>query len=86
MVDYLSGFYLEQERFSDAEEILIKAYSRDPYVEDITIKLLNVYIKCKRNDLAIKHYKDYERILIKELGISPEKEVREIVRMQKMIG
>lgn len=86
VVNYLSGFYLQQERFSDAEEILIKAYNRDPYFEDITIKLLTVYIKSKRNDLAIKHYKDYERILIKELGISPEKEIRDIIKMQKLTG
>jgi len=76
----LSDGYLKEGSFSKAEVLLRKIYVKDPYFEDATSLLLRLYLNMNRRNDAVKHYREYEKILSGELGISPSPEIRKIMK------
>ena len=76
----LSGEYLKEGSFNKAEGLLRKIYLKDPYFEDVTSLLLRLYLNTNRRNDAVKHYREYEKLLSEELGISPSPEIRKIMK------
>lgn len=75
----LSTLYMENERYSDAADILMKAYRHDPLAESITKHLLTLYSKTQNKSAAVRHYSLYCALLKKELNIKPSESVRCLV-------
>ena len=79
LIIHLSEKYIKLNKYNDAEEILLKAFQRDAYLEDVTHSLITLYLETKRSDLALKHYRKYEKLLCEDLGISPSAEIRNLI-------
>lgn len=72
----VSERYLYNGNHNRAEELLLKAYKINSYIEKIISLLLELYRRTNRRDMAIKLYNDYEKILKEELRIVPSQNVR----------
>lgn len=75
VVQRLSEIYMQNKNFVKAEELLLKAFKKNPYLEDITKLLLKLYKHTHNRNKAIIHFKEYTRILKEELGIEPEETI-----------
>lgn len=80
LVVRLSEMYIQNGCFNKAEELLLKAYKMNPYSDNVTKLLLDLYKKTDRRDMALKHYKEYEKVLKKELGTVPPQDVRNMIK------
>lgn len=76
----LSEMYIQNGSFNKAEELLLKAYKGNPYSENVTKLLLELYRYTDKKDMALKHYREYEKVLKKELGIIPAQDVRKLIK------
>ncbi|NCB52632.1 MAG: response regulator [Clostridia bacterium] len=76
----LSKSYMSEKKYNQAENILLKAYHKNPYLEDISELLLKLYRETGNTGMAIKHYNTYAALIKEELGISPDKKLRELVK------
>ncbi|MCL6494345.1 MAG: winged helix-turn-helix domain-containing protein [Ignavibacterium sp.] len=72
----LSGIYIQNKNFDKAEELLSKAFKKNPYLEDTTKLLLKLYKHTNNRNKAISHFMEYARILKEELGIEPEEDTQ----------
>ena len=54
--------------YNEAEELLLKLYKRNPYLEEVTQQLLKSYKISGKTWRARKHTREYESMLAKELG------------------
>ncbi len=77
IMERLAQDYIEQEEFGRAEELLIKAFDRNPYDEGVSRLLLKLYRLTGDKVKAVKHYAKYEQILQEELGIKPQERIRQ---------
>jgi DNA-binding SARP family transcriptional activator len=68
----LSTFYIDEKETHLAEKLLLRVMSIDPYNEDVCLILLNLYISGNQRTRAKKLYSDFERRLVKDLGIKPD--------------
>ncbi len=76
----LSKSYISEKKYNQAEKVLLKAYNKNPYLEDISELLLTLYKETGNKGTAIKHYNAYAALIKEELGISPDKKLRELVK------
>jgi len=76
----LSKSYISNKKYEQAENILLKAYNKNPYLEDISGLLLRLYKETGKTNNAIKHYNTYAALIKEELGIRPDKRLRELVK------
>jgi two-component SAPR family response regulator len=67
----LAEVYMQTAIFDKAEEILLKAYKINPYMEEVSKLLINLYQQTNRKNRAIKHYRVYEKTLQEDLGLAP---------------
>ncbi|UNC92449.1 BTAD domain-containing putative transcriptional regulator [Candidatus Contubernalis alkaliaceticus] len=75
----LAEIYIRSERFIPAEELLLKAFKKNPYNEKVSKSLINLYILTNRRASVLKHYREYERILRKDLGLRPDDQLKKIM-------
>lgn len=68
--------YLDLLLYEKAETLLLKAFKKNPYEEEITSSLLQIYKKTNKKAKAAKHFTAYEEILKNELGINAEENIR----------
>ncbi len=82
----LSKALIESCDFEAAEKLLINAFEKNPYEEDVTAQLLQLYGRAGSKSKAAKHYREYNRILKSELGIEPGERINKIYEeMQKRV-
>lgn len=74
----LSKKYLDKKEFNRTEELLLKAFNRNPYEEKITELLLTLYKMTGDKVKASRHFMEYSRILKEELGIKPQGNIQRI--------
>ncbi len=75
----LSLKYMELQQYEKAEDMLIRAYHKNPFTEKITELLLTLYKITDNRTRAVKHYEDYAKLLFRELGIHPDDKIRRLV-------
>lgn len=76
----LAQTYMQTAVFDKAEKILLKAFKRNPYIEDVSKLLINLYQQSNRKNRAIKHYRVYEKTLQEELGLAPGDNIRKLIK------
>ncbi|WP_084681202.1 response regulator [Desulfospira joergensenii] len=70
--------YLDLLSYEKAEILLLKAFEKNPYEEQITSLLLQIYKKTNKKAKAAKHFAAYEDVLKNELGINAEENIRRL--------
>jgi two-component system, LytTR family, response regulator len=75
----LSESYLQNKKYNQAEELLLMAFKRNPYLAEITKLLLKLYKGMNSRNKALGHFREYARILKEELAIEPEEELRALL-------
>lgn len=75
----LAETYMRSERYIKAEELLLKAFKKNPYNENVSKLLINLYILTNRRANVLQHYREYERILRKDLGLGPDQQLKKIM-------
>ncbi|MFA5658360.1 MAG: BTAD domain-containing putative transcriptional regulator, partial [Oscillospiraceae bacterium] len=73
----LAEKYLTGRQAEKAELILLKAFNINPYEENITALLMELYKASGKKAEAAKHYKAFEKLLKQDLGIYPSDKIRE---------
>jgi len=76
----LSKRYLMEKKYDLAENIILKAYHRNPFTEEISELLLRLYNETGNKSSAIRHYNAYSALIKEELGIEPDKRLQELVK------
>ncbi len=76
----LSKKYMQEKKYDQAERILLKAYNKNPYLEDISELLLKLYKETGNKSNAIRHFNAYSALIKEELGIMPDKRLHELVK------
>lgn len=76
----LADEYIKENRIFDAETVLLKVYDKDPYIDKVTLMLIEIFKKQDRKNRAFKHYKDYEKRLQEDLGVRPEEIIRKLIK------
>lgn len=74
---------MEEKRWDRAENYLIKAYNKDPYEENITELLLELYLITGKKSQMVRHFNRYADFLKKELGIKPNEKLYAIYQAMK---
>lgn len=77
----LSEYYIKEKQYDKAEELLIRAFNKNPYDESITVQILSLYKATNNKVSAARHFNTYSKLLGQELGIMPDKKVKELVKM-----
>jgi len=78
----LAEAYMKTGLLDKSEEILLKAFKRNPYIEDVTRLLIILYQQTNRKDRAIKHYRVYEQTLQEELGLVPGDSIQRLIKIK----
>ncbi len=71
----LSSKYLEAGYFSKSELTLKRALANNPFDENIIRLLMSLYRVTGEVSKAVRHYREYEKLLKEELGIVPDKDL-----------
>jgi two-component SAPR family response regulator len=71
---------MEAKEMSKAENYLLAAYQTSPYEEEITERLVFLYIESGNKNKAILHYKGYADLIGKELGVRPDFKLQKMIR------
>lgn len=66
-----------------AENCLCKAYRQNPYDENTSVNLLQLYIETNQKSKAMLHFKNFEKVLREELNLRPPKEMLDIIGIKK---
>ncbi|MPM13431.1 hypothetical protein SDC9_59788 [bioreactor metagenome] len=69
----LSEAYCTHELKDRALEVLERVLMYDPYDEEAIMRIVNIKLRDGDRASAIKTYKQYEKLLIEELGITPSR-------------
>ena len=75
----LSDELITEKSLDGAEACLLKAYSKNPYDERATERLLEVYLRSGDVRKALTHYKAYEKLLKNDLGVIPTERIKKFV-------
>lgn len=70
--------YVSIDNWEGAIECARQVLEEDPYNEEIYLIAMQGYIKTENHANAIKHYKNYMKIMYEELKLSPSKEIEEL--------
>lgn len=76
----LSKKYMKEKKYDRAENIILKAYNKNPYSEDISELLLKLYKETGNKSNAIRHFNAYSALIKEELGILPAERLQELVK------
>ena len=73
--------------FEAAEKLLMNAFEKNPYEEAVMALLLELCGRTGAKSKAVKHYREYRRILKSELGIEPSERINKIYKeMNKSVS
>lgn len=70
--------YREAEKYDQAEALLKRAFYINPFEENITYNLMEVYKETEQIAKATQHFLEYEKILMDELNIRPQAKVAKL--------
>ena len=76
----LSKALIKSGEFETAEKLLLSAFEKDPYEEDVTMQLLELCGRIGSKSNAAKYYLEYSKILKNELGIEPSEKINKIYK------
>lgn len=79
----LSTLLIRNKDYGKAEEILKRAYNKNPYDERITTLLIKLYINANQKIKAMMHFNTYSELIQNELGIHPGKFIKELINSIK---
>lgn len=79
----LANEYCNQKNYERAELILTKTYYLNPYEENITALLMDIYFKTGKKAMAMKHYSHYVKVLKEDLNVEPQDNIRKIMEVIK---
>lgn len=79
-ISELAEKLMEAKEWSKAENYLLAAYQTSPYEEEITERLVSLYIESGNKNKAILHYKGYADLIGKELGVRPDFKLQKMIR------
>ncbi len=80
----LSSFFISNGEFSQAEDILRRAFALEPYDENLCLELLKLYRMQGRKSKAVKLYYSFKERLEQELGIMVDKRLTDMIRMPQI--
>jgi two-component SAPR family response regulator len=75
----LAKKYIEEKNYVQAENVLLRAYNKNPYWEPISELLLKLYKETNNPANAVGHFNAYSALLRKELGIAPSEKLRKLL-------
>lgn len=76
----LAAKYIQEQKYDLAESILLKAYNKNPYPEDISELLLKLYQETGNNINAVRHFNAYSALIRKELGVIPGERLQKLLK------
>jgi len=76
----LAAKYVQGKEYDKAERILLKAYNKNPYSEELSLLLLKLYREAGDKNSAIRHYNAYSALIREELGIMPDEKLRKLIK------
>jgi two-component system LytT family response regulator len=76
----LSKHYLVKGKIAQAEQILGKAFEKNPYEEAITELMLQMFFMSGEKSKCVKHFKTFSDLLKKDLGIEPNQNLSNLYR------
>lgn len=68
----LSRKHIETGRYDKCEAALLNVFNHDPYNEETTLLILQLYNMKNEKTKAVQHFKAYKKILQEDLGIEPQ--------------
>ncbi|WP_418791905.1 response regulator [Phosphitispora sp. TUW77] len=68
----LSKAYIEKKEYAKAEKLLLKVFNRNPYEENITELLMQLYRVTGDKTKAARHFAAYTKLLMEDLGVQPQ--------------
>ena len=71
----LAALYREEKSGSDAERILLKVLALDRYSEEACLELIKLYLAAGRRARAAELYLSFEKKMVQELGIKPDRQI-----------
>ncbi|PVV08856.1 MAG: hypothetical protein B6D77_10955 [gamma proteobacterium symbiont of Ctena orbiculata] len=74
----LLDHFLKNSEFEAGIRLAIKLLASDPLQEQIHRTLMQLYVRLKRPGDALRQYRQCRRLLLRELGISPEAETEQL--------
>lgn len=77
----LAQQYMQAKRCDQAETLLKSAFYINPFEENITYNLMEVYKETEQIAKATQHFMEYEKILRVELNIKPQAKVAKLYEM-----
>lgn len=83
LLNRYAKFLVEKEEYELAENCLCKAYRQNPYDENTSVNLLQLYIDTNQKSKAVLHFKKFNQVLRDELNLQPSKEVFDIVGKER---
>ncbi|MBP6492101.1 MAG: response regulator [Clostridia bacterium] len=82
-ISQLSSKLVAESQWDKAEEYLRKAYESNPYEEEISEILVDLYIQSGNKSKAIRHYNVYAELIKNELGVKPEQKLQTMINSIK---
>lgn len=76
----ISSIYMKNGELGQAEEILKRALTSEPYNENVCLELLKLYMSQGRKSKASKLYYSFKKLFEQELGIKIDKRLTEAIR------
>jgi two-component SAPR family response regulator len=74
----LANYYIQSLNYTKAEECLCKAYTKNPYEDEVSYQLIKLYAISSQRIKAIKHFEKYAQVLREELKLKPPKEILDL--------
>jgi two-component SAPR family response regulator len=79
LLNKMEDMYFNQSLYERSFEMSKKIINHNPLEDKAYVKLIKYCVKNQEYLQAIKFYKEYKRVLKKELGINPAEEVKKLV-------
>ncbi|HYE10772.1 MAG TPA: bacterial transcriptional activator domain-containing protein, partial [Patescibacteria group bacterium] len=80
----LSSIYIKHGELRQAEEILRRALTADPYSENICLELLKLYMSQGRRSKAVKLYYSFKKYFEQEIDIKIDKRLTEAIQSPRL--
>ena len=82
----LSAIYIKRGELQQAEKLLIRALTNEPYNENVCLELLKLYTSQGRKSKAVRFYYNFKNQLEQELGMKVDKRLTEALRNPRVKG
>lgn len=83
LLNRYAKFLVGKGEYELAENCLCKAYRQNPYDENTSLNLLQLYIETNQKSKAVLHFKKFEQVLREELNLRPPKEMLDTLGIKK---